>query len=243
MGVSGKLIGAGLGFLGGGPLGAVIGGIIGHFVKDSPLMGGDEDDPELRRQQQEFFFVANLVGIIAGALKADGDEIKQEEVQAVRRFFSERLGYGEESLEVVKRLLKEFLEKPLDIDAICLDFRSKSDYATRLLLMECLDEIARADGRLHPAEVAFIDRVASLLLVNDQDRRRTVASETRTLKGDHEILGVSPGASREEIRKAYLELVKKYHPDRVAHLGEEFKELAHKKFIELQAAYERLGGG
>lgn len=235
MGISGKLIGAGLGFLGGGPLGAVLGGIIGHFVKDMSEVA--ESDQETARQRQEFFFVANLVGIIASVLKADG-EIHPNEVQAVRKFFSDRLGYREESLEVVKRMLKEFLDQPLDLEALCADFRAKSDYSTRLLLMECLNDIAMADGRLHPAEMAMIDRVAILLGVTEADRKTVKAVEGR--KGDHEVLGVTPGASSEEIRRAYLEMVKKYHPDRVAHLGEEFKELAHKKFVEIQAAYERL---
>lgn len=239
MGFSGKIIGAGLGFLGGGPLGAVIGGIIGHLVKDSPLTG-DKDDPESERQKKEFFFVANLVGIMAAVLKADG-EVRPAEVQAVRRFFSERLGYNEENLEVIRTMLKEFLEKPLDVDAMCVDFRAKSDYSSRLLLMECLDEIARADGHLHPAEMAVIDRVATLLNVTESDRRRT--SPAAAAKGDREVLGVGHDASADDIRRAYLDLVKKYHPDRVAHLGEEFKELAHKKFIEIQGAYERLGGG
>lgn len=240
MGFSGKLIGAGLGFLlGGGPLGAVLGGIIGHFVKDRPLSDEVANDPEFQRQQKEFFFVANLVGIIAGVLKADG-EIREEEVKAVRRFFSERLGYNEESLEVVRKMLKEFLDQPIDIDALCADFKAKTDYSARLLLVECLEEIAFADGHLHASEMAVIDRVVMLLGVSDADRRRTSRSTNVLNKGDYEVLGVEHGASKEEIRRAYLELVKKYHPDRVAHLGEEFKELAHKKFVELQAAYERL---
>lgn len=236
MGISGKLIGASLGFLGGGPLGAVIGGIIGHFVKDRS--DGDSDSPEAKRQQEEFFFVANLVGIMAGVMKADG-EVSEAEVAAVRRFFSERLGYREESLEVVRRLLKEFLDQQIDLDALCVDFRGKSDYSSRLLLIECLEEIARSDGKLHPAEMAAIDRVAMLLQVSRADAERVV-STTSARKSDYEVMGVEPGASKEEIRKSYLELVKKYHPDRVAHLGEEFKELAHKKFLEIQNAYERL---
>lgn len=237
MGISGKLIGAGLGFLGGGPLGAVLGGIIGHFVKDHQDNAA-ENDPEVKRQQAEFYFVANLVGIIAGVMKADG-EVAPEEVAAVRRFFSERLGYREESLEVVKSLLKEALDHQIDLDALCVDFRAKSDYSSRLLLIECLEEIARSDGKMHPAELAAIDRVASLLQVSRADAERVV-TPTQARKSDYEVLGVASGATKEEIRKAYLELVKKYHPDRVSHLGDEFKELAHKKFLEIQNAYDRL---
>jgi len=54
------------------------------------------------------------------------------------------------------------------------------------------------------------------------------------------VLGISPGASADEIRKAYKIAVKQYHPDKVAHLGPEFKALAEKKFIRIQQAYELL---
>ncbi len=56
----------------------------------------------------------------------------------------------------------------------------------------------------------------------------------------YKVLGVAPDASADEIRQAYLKLANKYHPDKVDHLGDEFKTLAHRRFKEIQAAYERL---
>lgn len=56
----------------------------------------------------------------------------------------------------------------------------------------------------------------------------------------YKVLGVAPDASSDEIRRAYLKLANKYHPDKVEHLGEEFKALAHRRFKEIQAAYEKL---
>lgn len=35
----------------------------------------------------------------------------------------------------------------------------------------------------------------------------------------HEILGISPSASVEEVQKAYRELMKRYHPDKVGRPG------------------------
>ena len=56
----------------------------------------------------------------------------------------------------------------------------------------------------------------------------------------YQVLGVQPGASREEIKRAYKKLAAQYHPDKVQHLGKEFQELAHKKFIAIQKAYDTL---
>ncbi len=56
----------------------------------------------------------------------------------------------------------------------------------------------------------------------------------------YEILGLKPNASIEEIHVAYREAAQQYHPDKVAHLGEEFQELAQKKFVEIQEAYDFL---
>jgi DnaJ like chaperone protein len=59
-------------------------------------------------------------------------------------------------------------------------------------------------------------------------------------KDPHEVLGVKRGAGQEEIRKAYRELVGKYHPDKVVHLGDEFQKLAEVRFKEIQQAYQEL---
>lgn len=57
------------------------------------------------------------------------------------------------------------------------------------------------------------------------------------------ILGVSRNATQEEIKAAYRRAVAKYHPDKVAHLGQEFQELAHQKLLAIQRAYETLMKG
>jgi DnaJ like chaperone protein len=56
----------------------------------------------------------------------------------------------------------------------------------------------------------------------------------------YKILGIDRNASQEEIKRAYRQLAGKYHPDKVTHLGEEFKDLAEKRFKDVQKAYEEL---
>ena len=65
-------------------------------------------------------------------------------------------------------------------------------------------------------------------------------------KNPYEVLGVSPNASDEEIKSAYRELTRKYHPD--ANVNNPLADLAEEKFKEVQEAYdiimrERQNGG
>ncbi len=76
-----------------------------------------------------------------------------------------------------------------------------------------------------------------------QNNGRTYSKEepAQTAGEDpYTILKVSRQASQKEIREAYLELVGRYHPDKVQHLGEEFRDLAEIRFKEIQKAYETL---
>ncbi len=59
-------------------------------------------------------------------------------------------------------------------------------------------------------------------------------------KDPYSVLGLDRGASRDEIQKAYRELANKYHPDKVQHLGEEFRMLAEERFKEIRQAYVSL---
>ena len=54
------------------------------------------------------------------------------------------------------------------------------------------------------------------------------------------VLGIDESASEETIKSAYRELVGQYHPDKVAHLGEEFKLLAEERFKQIQQAYQTV---
>jgi uncharacterized membrane protein YkvA (DUF1232 family) len=73
--------------------------------------------------------------------------------------------------------------------------------------------------------------------------RQEDTSSSSAGQDPHEILGVSRGATQEEIKSAYRKQAQRYHPDRVEHLGDEFQQLAKQKFQEIQEAYEILSRG
>lgn len=57
------------------------------------------------------------------------------------------------------------------------------------------------------------------------------------MKNPYEVLGIKEGASEEEIRKAYKDLVRKYHPDKYA--NNPLSDLAEEKMKEINEAYNR----
>ncbi|MEE3327569.1 MAG: DnaJ domain-containing protein [Myxococcota bacterium] len=56
----------------------------------------------------------------------------------------------------------------------------------------------------------------------------------------HTVLGIDRSASAKEIQSAYRARMQEYHPDKVAHLGQELQALAHAKCQEIQRAYQEL---
>ena len=56
------------------------------------------------------------------------------------------------------------------------------------------------------------------------------------------ILGLSPSSSLEIVKQRYRELCSKYHPDKVSHLGEEFRVIAEQKLKDINAAYAYFSG-
>ena len=59
-------------------------------------------------------------------------------------------------------------------------------------------------------------------------------------KDYYEVLGVSKEVSVSDLKKAYRRLAHKYHPDKIAHLGEEFREISQEKFKSVSEAYHKI---
>jgi DnaJ like chaperone protein len=56
----------------------------------------------------------------------------------------------------------------------------------------------------------------------------------------YQVLGIERNATPEQVKQAYRQLANKYHPDKVTHLGDEFRKLAERRFKDIQKAYQEL---
>jgi hypothetical protein len=76
---------------------------------------------------------------------------------------------------------------------------------------------------------------------NSRSRSGSTSGLQGALGGDpYAVLGAAASDSDEEIKKKYKVLIMEYHPDRVAHLGAELRDLAAKKTTVINAAYAAI---
>ena len=102
-----------------------------------------------------------------------------------------------------------------------------------------------ADGSLSNGEMQVLTRIAMLLGISQVDMRSIgamFANHSAQVNSNvpYEILGVSPDATDEEIKKAYRRMALDNHPDRVTHLGEDIRKASEEKFKQIQEAYEEV---
>ncbi|WP_290699592.1 DnaJ domain-containing protein [Lacinutrix sp.] len=254
-----KWIGATLGWSFGGPIGAIIGlalGSIGDALasgKGGFLLGGGEPQqtrgrhqqsrPNYRTQQQRRAqttsgdFEISLLILATVVIKADGKQ-DEREVAFVRNEFVKM--YGKERANKAFDLFKKVSQQTIPLRQVCMQIQQMMDHSSRLQLMHFLFGIAKADTMVTEDEERQIFTIAGYLGISSSDYSRIKAMFYNSRDNAYKILGITKSATNNEIKKAYRNMAKKYHPDKVEHLGDEHKKGAEDKFKQVQKAYEQL---
>jgi DnaJ like chaperone protein len=230
--------GAGLGWLLGGPIGAMLGVIIGSQINTAKNASGRRRIPGDHYNTEEKEVIISFLILCAEITKADGF-IAAEEIRLVKEFLIRN--FGDKKAALLMQLYKKILEQAYDINAICRQIDREMDPVFKQTVVQVLFEIARADGEIKSVEGEKIHELAGKIGVGEADflSIRSMYA-VKTNKEYYAILEAPETASDQEVKDAYRTMVKKYHPDKVGHLGEEFKKLAEEKFKQIQAAYERI---
>ncbi|MGV6844963.1 MAG: TerB family tellurite resistance protein [Lutibacter sp.] len=235
-----KWLGAGLGFSLGGPLGSILGYAVGSFIS-----GFSKEDVERAKQfssssanVQAGDFEISLLVLAAIVIKADG-KVKEQELNYVRQYFKQN--FGEQRAANAFKLFKSFIKtNQISTRQVCLQIRQNTSHATRLQLLHFLFGIAEADGFISQNEINAIKTISGYLSINAYDFESIKAMFYKETDSAYKILGVSKSDSDLEIKKAYRKMAKKYHPDKLQHLGEQHKKGAEEKFKEVQKAYDSI---
>ena len=230
MAVGGKFWGGLLGLMFGGPLGAIAGVYIGHHI--------DSSKPNSRELNEKAVFQINLISILAYVAKVDG-HVDRREVDTIFGFFRQ-VGFGPVQMQVIERTLKFALTQDIDLESTCRNFRKASNYESSVMLLRVVYLVVMADQKVHKNEKIAIEQIADYLEINDDDFEMLRAEFLKTDDKYYKILGVDQGVSVAELKKAYRKLALQYHPDRVAHLGKEYSDVAEEKFKTINEAYENV---
>ncbi len=235
----GKWIGGGLGWAVGGPIGALFGFALGSVIDKA---GGAESVKNSSRQRPKYQstpndFGASLLVLVATVMKADGKVLKSE-LEFVRRFFNKQ--FGSERTKQHMLALRELLKKDIPLRDVCLQIKTYTMYPARLQLMHLLFGVAAVDDHIHDAEIRVIEQIASYLGIRQADYESIKAMFFKEVDGDYKILEVDKNATDDEIKKAYRKMAVKYHPDKVSHMGDEYKESAKQKFQKMKDAYDNI---
>lgn len=231
MGV-GKWIAGALGWALLGP----IGGILGYYFASRAEKAAEANDELQRIQGQRNSFLMSLLVLSAAVIKADGKTTSQE-LSTLRSFFARNFGpqAGNEAEEIIKNILS----KDFNLYEVCTQVRSCMDYSQRLQLFHYLVSLGACDG-LHQKEVDILETIATYIGLSKNEADSIFAQFRPSNDSNYKILGIEPSATNEEVKKAYRKMAIKYHPDKVATLGEDVQKAAEEKFKAISQAYEAI---
>jgi DnaJ like chaperone protein len=235
MGRFGKWIGGGLGFVMGGPIGAVLGFMLGSMVDNTTIQTSTyPGSPQVTARGD---FGMSLLVLVAAMMKADTRVVKSE-LDYVKQFFLRQFGHTAANEALV--MLRDILKQDIPVREVCLQIKSSMDYSSRLQLLHLLFNISVADGSINVLEIEAIEKMSGYLGINSSDYnsiRNMFVPETDSA---YKILEIEPSATVDEVKKAYRRMAMKYHPDKISHLGEEFRKTAEEKFKKVNEAYEKI---
>ena len=264
MSATGKLIGFILGLFYGGLFWAGAGFLVGHVF--DLLMG-----PAIRRrnhasqaQTQEIFFTTTF-SVMGHLAKADG-RISESEIRAAEQVMREMRLNPERRAEA-RELFSHGKEPDFNLQQALGEFNQACGRQMNLKMMflQIQFSAAWADGDLSQAERMVLLTIARSLGIPDQLYRQieamvgafarrasggawrgadkaTAPSEASDLRESYAILGVSPDASDDQVKRAYRRLMSQHHPDKLVAKGlpEDMMEVATRRAADIQIAYDAV---
>jgi DnaJ like chaperone protein len=235
MGNFGKWIVGGLGWVVGGPIGGLLGMLVGSMVDDNTVE--DSGYTAIGQNTAPGDFGVSLLVLIAGVMKIDGKVVKSE-LDYVKTFLVRQ--FGNERAKEALIVLKDLLKKDIPMSDVCYQIRRNMDYSSRLQLLHLLFNVSIADGMMHREEIDLMEKIYVALGVETSDYLSIKNMFIPETDSSYKILETEPTVTDEELKKAYRRMAMKYHPDKVVHLGEDFRRSADEKFKKVNEAYGKI---
>ena len=249
-----KWIGGIIGFMAGGPLGALAGYAFGSLFDTDENTTYKRYTDEQRTggygyagQRNSFLF--SMLVMASYIIKADG-RVMHSEMEFVRRFL--RTTFGEAAVGEGEQILLNLFEQRKQMDRqnplafkntireCGMQIAANLTYEERLQLLVFLAEIAKSDGNVCNEEIEALKEVATYMGLSAAEVESVLNLGGKSLDEAYKVLEVAPTATDDEVRAAYRRLALKHHPDKVAMLGEDIKKAAEEKFQSINNAKEQI---
>ena len=237
MSIWGGITGGLLGFVVLGPIGALVGSVIG-----SNLSSRSKRKRPNNFDKQVAFFAA-LFACLAKIAKADG-RVDESEIKKIEEIISIKLNLNKEHRKFAINIFQKSKDDNVSFESYASNIYQilSSSQNSLLVFYEILFELALADGILHPKEDELLKKIPRIFRFDKNVYKSLYEKYVDQNRNYYEVLGLSENSSFSEIKKAYLKKRKEFHPDTLIGKGlpEEFIGKAKEKFIEIQEAYEAL---
>lgn len=211
---------------------ATIGGSVAGFLQS--IITRNPTPPE-----KSVAFTIGMIALGAKMAKADG-VVSESEIAAFKQVF--HIPDGE--LAAVARVFNLAKQDTAGFETYARQISRLFDARHEILedVLDGLFHIAKADNAFHPGEHGFLSQVAEIFGFSAEDFARIRARHVAVPDDPFLILGLPHGASEDEIRRRYRDLVREHHPDRhiAAGVPEEMIEIATQRLQKINEAYDRI---
>ena len=244
----GKMIGAFLGFFFFGPVGALLGFLIGALF-----------DSRVRISTNGFFFTDFGAGntfrdsfpLLAAAVTRAGGLTKPA-VLTVKNIATQL--FGIQNAVFMMQKYRNYVENGFNnyiLNETCENILYTLDHQSKIYIISLLFTILKSRNTFSPEEIFVIQNISRNIGVSGYefesilnryksgDFRSNNYSQSRVYKSNpYQVLQVDKSASIEDIKKQFRKLSKKYHPDMTLNLPESEKKEAEVKMKEIINAYD-----
>ena len=238
MSIWGKIIGGTAGFALGGPIGAILGVMLGgSFDKTSkPFV----NTSKISQQQKQKVFALSIIILSAKIAKADG-QVTKDEIYA----FKDKFNIPENEMTEVGKIFNE-AKKNKDGYELIANQVGLLFSDNKLLLEELLNNlfyIAESDGNTSVHEIEVLKSISNSFGLSKKDFQRIFHTRLNNKESDpYKVLSVNREEDDSNIRKRWLQLNKEHHPDNLIAKGlpKEFIDQANDELSSINLAYDKI---
>jgi len=241
----GKGIGGLLGAFVAGPVGSLLGVLVGHQW-DQAKSGGSA------REISRLFFETTFE-VMGQVAKVDG-RVSEDEVRVARRIMrGMRLTETQVQAAIEHFTRGKLADYPLEgrLGALAQQIGGRGDLARAFVQIQLQAAIGAGDVGAEKRQALW--RVANALGVSRAELAQIeaivrgfegggAAAQVQSLDAAYRVLGVTPQASNDEVKTAYRRLMNQHHPDKLVARGlpKSMIGVAEQKTHEVRTAYERI---